>query len=93
MNLTYRYMSGPYVNVINWNEYISRTLLLIRANISSMQIMNSQAAINLFAMVSGFFVEITSPEKKDCDIPIYKTGSMFIMKNDDNYLSNIMKSQ
>jgi len=58
-----------------------------------MHIMKSQAAINLFAVVTGFFVEINRPEKNDCEIPIYKTGSMFIMKNDDNYLSNITKSR
>ena len=91
--MTYRYIRGPYVNVMNWNEYISRTLLLIRAKISSMHIMKSQAAINLFAVVTGFFVEINRPEKNDCDIPIYKTGSMFTIKNDDNYLSNITKSR
>ena len=78
---------------MNWNEYISRTLLFMRAKISSMHIMKSQAAINLFAVVTGFFVEISNPEKNDCEIPIYKTGSMFIMKNDDNYHSNITKSQ
>jgi hypothetical protein len=55
--------------------------------------MKSQAAINLFAVVTGFFVEINRPEKNDCEIPMYKTGSMFIMKNDDNYLSNITKSR
>ncbi len=86
-------MRGPYVNVMNWNEYISRTLLLMSAKISSMHIMKSQAAINLFAVVTGFFVEISKPEKNDCEIPIYKTGSMFIMENDDNYYSNITKSQ
>ena len=86
-------MRGPYVNVINWNEYISSTLMLINAKVSSMHIMKSQAAINLFAVVTGFFVEINRPEKNDCEIPMYKTGSMFIMKNDDNYLSNITKSR
>ena len=78
---------------MNWNEYISSTLLFIRAKISSMHIMKSHAAINLFAVVTGFFVEISNPEKNDCEIPIYNTGSMFTMKNDDNYLSNITKSR
>ncbi len=45
-----------------------------------MQIMKSHAAISLFAVVNGFFVEIRSPEKNDCDIPIYKTGSILIFE-------------
>jgi hypothetical protein len=64
------------VKVINWNEYISRTVLLIRANKSSAQIKKSQAAISLFAVVTGFLVEIKSPAKKDWEMPIYRTGSM-----------------
>jgi hypothetical protein len=54
--------------------------------------MNSHAAINLFAVVTGFLVEINRPEKNDCEIPIYNRGSMFTMGNDDNYLSNILKA-
>jgi hypothetical protein len=70
--------------VINWNEYISIKVLLMRAKISSMQIRNSHAAINLFAIVRGFFVEMSNPEKNDWEIPIYSIGSMFTMKNNDN---------
>jgi len=44
---------------------------------------NSQAAINLFAVVNGFFVEMSNPEKKDWDIPIYNIGSMLTMNNND----------
>jgi hypothetical protein len=46
-------------------EYISMTLLFIRANIISMQIMKSQAAMSRLAVVYGFFVEINKPAKKD----------------------------
>jgi len=49
-----------------------------------MQIRNSHAAINLFAIVRGFFVEMSNPEKNDWEIPIYSIGSMFTMKNNDN---------
>jgi hypothetical protein len=46
-----------------------------------MQIINSQAAIRRFAVVSGFFVEISNPAKNDCDIPIYRTGSIPTIKH------------
>ena len=79
MNNTYMYCRGPYVNVMNGKEYISRPVLLISANISSMHIRNSHAAISLLAMVNGFLVAISRPAKKDCDIPIYNRGAIFSM--------------
>jgi hypothetical protein len=75
------------------NEYISITLLLMSADTSSMQIMKSHAAISLLAVVVGFLVEITSPAKKDWDIPIYNTGSIFILVIYDKFQSKIAKSQ
>jgi hypothetical protein len=56
------------------------------------QIRNNQVAINLFATVNGFLVEISNPAKKDCDIPIYNTGSIFTM-GIKIYYSNIVKSK
>jgi len=38
---------------------------------------NIHAAIKRFATVNGFFVEISNPAKKDWEIPIYNTGSIF----------------
>jgi len=67
---TYKYNRGPYVKATNGKAYISITRELIRAKISSIQIRKSQAAINLFAAVNGFFVEISNPAKNDCEIPI-----------------------
>jgi hypothetical protein len=46
---------------------------------SSAQIRKSHEAISLFATVKGFFVDINNPEKNDCEIPIYNTGSIFII--------------
>ena len=65
----------------------------MRAKIISMQIRNNQVAINLFAVVNGFFVEMINPEKNDCEIPIYNIGSMLTIKKYDIYCSNITKSQ
>jgi hypothetical protein len=62
---------------MNWKEYISRTVLFISAKISSVHIRNNQAAISLFAVVNGFLVEMSSPAKKDWEIPTYKTGSIY----------------
>jgi hypothetical protein len=56
--------------VINGKEYISITVLLMRAKIISMQIMKSQAAIILLAILLGFFVEISNPAKNDWEIPM-----------------------
>jgi hypothetical protein len=50
-------------------------------------------AINLLAVVKGFFVDISNPEKKDWEMPMYNMGSMFTMAYIDNYHSNIRKSQ
>jgi hypothetical protein len=69
-------MSGPYVKVMNGKEYISSTVLFIRAKISSEHIMNSQVAMILSAMVTGLFVATTRPAKKDCEIPIYNNGTI-----------------
>jgi hypothetical protein len=33
-------------------------------------------AISLLAVVNGFLVEMSRPAKKDCEIPMYKTGSI-----------------
>jgi hypothetical protein len=49
-----------------------------------MQSRKSQAAIILFAVEVGFFVAISKPAKKDCDIPIYKIGSRFTI-GDEKY--------
>jgi hypothetical protein len=95
MNLTYRNRSGPYVKATKGKEYISSNVVLIRADISSIQIRNIHAAISLFAIVNGFLVEISRPEKKDWEIPIYNMGSMFTIKlnENDNYHSNIAKTR
>jgi hypothetical protein len=92
MNLTYRKSSGPYVKATNGKEYISSKVLLIRANASSIHIRNSQAAISLFAIVRGFFVDTSNPAKNDWEIPIYNTGSMLTIISDDNYQSKITKA-
>jgi hypothetical protein len=63
------------------------------ANTSSEQIRNNHVAISLFAVVKGFFVDISKPEKKDWEMPIYNMGSMFTIAYIDNYHSNITKSQ
>jgi hypothetical protein len=65
---------------MNGKEYISITVLFISAKIISMQIRNSHAAISRLAVLKGFLVEISRPAKKDCDIPIYNTGSIFVIK-------------
>ena len=49
-----------------------------------MHIRNSQAAMSLLAVVAGFLVEISNPEKKDWEIPMYNTGSIFTMNENDN---------
>jgi len=79
------------VKATKGKAYISITLELIRAKTSSMQIRNNQVAIILLAIVNGFFVEINKPAKKDCDIPIYNTGSIFTMKKCNICYSNITK--
>jgi len=58
---------------------------------SSIQIKNNQAAINRLAIVKGFFVEISNPAKKDCEIPIYNTGSIFTIIS-IQFSSKLMKS-
>jgi len=65
MNCTYIKIRGPYVKATNGKAYISITLELIRAKMSSVQIRNNQVAIILFATVNGFFVETNNPAKKD----------------------------
>jgi hypothetical protein len=57
----------------------------MRAKIISMPIKNNQAAMSRLAVVNGFFVDISNPEKKDCEIPIYNMGSMLTMKKDIIY--------
>jgi hypothetical protein len=64
---------------MNWNEYISITVLLSSAKINSRQIRNNQAAISLLAVVGGFFVAMINPAKKDWDIPMYNMGSILII--------------
>jgi hypothetical protein len=64
------------VKVINGKEYISRSVLLIRAKISSRHIKNNHAAIILFATLNGFLVDTSNPAKNDCEIPTYNTGSI-----------------
>jgi hypothetical protein len=86
MNNTYKYCNGPYVKVMNGNEYISRPVLFIRANISSMHIIKSNAAISLPAMVIGFLVATTSPAKNDWDIPIYNNGVRYSMNKISYYM-------
>ena len=48
------------------------------ANLISGHAIKSQAAISQLAVVRGFFVEMTRPERDDCEIPMYRTGSMLI---------------
>jgi hypothetical protein len=76
MNFTYRNNSGPYVNATNGKAYISITLELSSANISSMQIRNNHVAINLLGTVIGLLVETSNPEKNACEMPIYRIGSI-----------------
>ena len=64
------------MNAMKGNEYISRTVRLIRAKIISMQKRNTHAVIIRLAVVNGLLVAMRSPAKKDCVIPIYNTGSM-----------------
>jgi hypothetical protein len=59
------------------NAYISMTFEFKSARSNSTQIMKSHADISLFATVIGLFVEMSKAEKNDCEIPIYKTGSMY----------------
>jgi hypothetical protein len=64
------------VKEINGKEYISRTVLLIRAKISSMQSRNTHAVIKRLEVLKGLLVAIRSPAKKDWAIPTYSIGSM-----------------
>jgi hypothetical protein len=64
------------VNARKGNEYISRTVRLIRAKIISIQKRNTHAVIILLAVVNGLRVARSSPAKNDCVIPIYNTGSI-----------------
>ncbi len=65
---------------MNGKEYISSNVLFMSAKISSIQIRNIHAAISLFAVEKGFFVEISKPAKNDWEIPTYKTGSIYPIK-------------
>jgi hypothetical protein len=79
------------VNATKGKAYISITFELSRANMSSMQIRNNHEAMSLLAVVAGFFVAISNPAKKDCDIPIYNTGSIITIQW-KILLVNIVKS-
>jgi len=61
---------------MNGNEYMSSTVLLISANIISMQKRKTHAVIIRLAAVNGLLVAISIPAKKDWEIPRYRTGSM-----------------
>jgi hypothetical protein len=65
MKLTYRNRNGPYVKDTKGNEYTSMTVEFTSANINSMHIRKTHAARILFAIVAGFFVEMSNPAKKD----------------------------
>jgi hypothetical protein len=81
------------VKATKGKEYISSNVLFTSAETSSAHIRNNHVPISLFAVVIGFFVDISKPEKKDWEMPIYNIGSMFTMVYIDNYHSNITKSQ
>jgi hypothetical protein len=71
---------------MNGNEYISRPVLFISAKISSIQNINSNAAISLSATDLGFLVAMTIPAKNDWDIPIYNNGIRYSMNKISYYL-------
>ena len=81
------------MNDTKGKEYISIPLELIKANISSMQIRNTHAASILFAIVAGFFVEMSNPAKKDWDMPIYKYRINVYHIAELIFISNITKSR
>ena len=83
------------MKVINWNEYISITLLFIKAKNNSIQIKKSQADISLLAVVRGLLVDISRPAKNDCEIPMYNTGSILTIAIfcNDIFISNIAKTR
>lgn len=78
---------------INGKEYISRTVLLIRAETSSMQRRKTHAVIKRFEVLKGLLVAIRSPAKKDWAIPTYSIGSMnSISKTNFSKISNRKKN-
>lgn len=79
------------MNETNGKEYISITLELRSAIISSTQIRNNQAAISLLAVEPGFLVSTSIKAKNDCDTPIYNMGSILTIGNVEINNSKIAK--